>query len=439
MKITVNMLAMGLLFLTAPMGKALLPGFPLGDFVRFFFLLLPLTLLYLLRYRSAMRLVIWLVLYFLVGLVSIVLNLDSLPANVSPVRHPVMRLIVHNMIVWSFVLAAWRCLELGTDKTWDMVILAFKGYLAVTVLGCVLYFGVTSHVFPRSFYEQFNVLTQDGYGLLRFNPGSYPNEFGTMSAFFCTAALALIIRGNRRMSLPLLVAIAGLGFMAMALATTRAAYLSFAVSVIFALWSVNAGKTVRYIGILTVVVIAVVIILPDDTVSKSLNVLQTGYRSAVAGSASVGVRYTAWGTAYEQFSESSLLGLGFEFPTVSGLHNTYLQFFFGLGVLGFSLCIGVFLAVSVLFRRRFLSKQAQNWIDSDLQTVAVIAAINACMFALSNHNQNHFLTWFAIFLFFVTGSLCPRRAVEGVRRRTRTTASPDAGGAPGGPALHPAE
>ncbi len=413
-------------FFTAPIGKALLPGLP-GESLRFFFLILPFSFFYFLRYKSTLPIfVVWLA-YVINALASIVLHLDDLPPGLSINTFPVVRLAVHSLIVAFFLFAAWHALSKGTEQVWRWVRLSFQGFLFVSVLGAILYIGVRFAGLPRAKYEMFNVLTQDGYGFLRFNPGSYPNEFGTMASFFSVAALALILRRDTNIGKKLLWSVFVLGFIGMALATTRAAYITFALGVIIAFVSLDAGRALKGAFGATVLSVIVIMLLPDSLVSSSLNVLQTGYSAAVNGTASVADRYEKWDTGIAYLESSPLLGIGFEFPGAWGLHNTYLQFLVGLGGFGFGVAVLIFLWASFLFRRRFLQFADRNVIDSNLLVVTVIAGMHASLFAASNHNQNHFLTWFALFLFWATGSLLLRRrpilARGAYRQRVRRAAS----------------
>lgn len=407
MKIGYDTLAIGVVFFTAPIGKALLPGFP-GESLRFFYLLCPLSILMLVQYRQSTAIVLPLLAYNMVCAISILISLDSLNPNVGFAGHPMVRLVVHSSIMSCFILAGWRTLSCGTDKAWHYVTLVFQGFMVVLILGYILYFGTTAGAIPRPVYEAFNILTQAGYGVLRFNPGSYPNEFGTMASFFSVSAIFLLLAKSQRFPRRFLYAMGLLAFVAMALATTRAAYLAFAVSLVYVFWTFKAGQAIKAIlSVFTVSALAL-FFMPKDILEKSINVLDTAYQSAVSGTGSISKRYEAWDTALPDFIASPYWGLGFEFPSVSGLHNTYLQFLFGLGFIGFFACAAILLSIAFMARQKF-SIVRTNFYDRDLHTITVIAFIHVASFALSNHNQNHFLTWFCAYLIVVTGALSSSR------------------------------
>lgn len=351
-----------------------------------------------------------LVAYNAVCALSILISINTLNPGVGLAGHPIVRLLVHSCIMSCFILAGWRTLSCGTDKAWHYVTLVFQGFMAVLILGYILYFGTTAGAIPRPVYEAFNVLTQAGYGVLRFNPGSYPNEFGTMASFFSVSAIFLLLGKSCRFSRRFLHAMGLLAFVAMALATTRAAYLAFAVSLIYVFWTFKAGQAIKAICSVLAVSAVALLFLPKGILEKSINVLDTAYQSAVNGTGSISKRYEAWDIALPRFIESPYWGLGFEFPSVSGLHNTYLQFLFGLGLIGFFACGAILLSIAFMARKKFAAVRA-NFYDRELQIITVIAFIHVSSFALSNHNQNHFLTWFCAYLIIVTGALIPPRKV----------------------------
>ena len=406
MKIKADALFLTSVFFFAPIGKALLPGIG-GDSLRFFYLLLPFSVAYLLMKGVSRKIVMFLVLYVVVALVSVILSAGLIDTSGGLNQNPVVRLIVHIMIVSFFVMAADRGMAQGEDFSFGLVRASFIGFFAVTVFGLVLWAGNFVGAVPYAIVELFNVVTQHAYGYLRLSPGSYPNEFGTMASFFAVSALYLLVSKSTCMSRPLLFSVLLAGLAGVALATTRSAFVTFALGLLYVFLTIRAQHKLRMGGIAIVVGAAILFSLPERFFVAANRVLIGGYKAATQGTGSINERYVAWANGRALFDGRELIGLGFENPAVAMMHNTYLQFLFGLGFIGFFIMVLSWAAIAYDFRQRF--RPAEMTLHRDLRALAIIGLINVLFFALNNHNQNHFLTWFTAFMFFASGSLAPYR------------------------------
>jgi O-antigen ligase len=338
--------------------------------------------------------------------VSVFINIDLLPESYFLEKSPFFRIIIHNLLSSFFVLSAWIALNANYERRWSIIKRVTDGFMVTLIVGFVLYLLVLSELIPIQVYDKVNVLTQMGYGFLRFTCGSYPNEFGVMSAFFCTLSCYLLVNKHMCFEKKYLYLLFIMSFMAMALSTTRAAYLSFGMGLIYLLFTSGLKSRIRFLQMILVIALLLVLILPKDVCILSLNILETGYYSAVNVDGSMATRYSSLVEAWQIFMDNPLRGIGFENPKISMMHNTYLQFLFGFGLVGISLLLLVILLICFIFRSRH--RIVYEKYDEHYRCITIIGLINVASFSLSNHNQNHFLTWFVVFLFLSSGCLCKR-------------------------------
>jgi hypothetical protein len=86
------------------------------------------------------------------------------------------------------------------------------------------------------------------------------------------------------------------------------------------------------------------------------------------------------------------------------MHNVYLQMLFGLGIVGFSILLATATALLLHtrgFRLSTLASAPLTVSEAFLRRVRDIGLIHVTWFAFSNHNLNHFLTWFVVLLVFM--------------------------------------
>jgi O-antigen ligase len=407
LKLNKNKIFLNLVFFIAPMGKILIPFDAFASF-RAFYLFLPLSVTYLyITSKIDDKVKVLLFLYLLLCFASVVININLLPQDFELHKNPFSRVIIHNSISSFFILSAWIALNSSITCRWTIIKNVTTGFIITLIIGFAVYIMVIIGILPLQFYERMNVITQHGYGFLRFSPGSYPNEFGVMSAYFCILSIYLIIHNNIFFKKKYLYFLFVLSFIGMALATTRAAYISFAVSFIYLFISFTLKNRIKFIGFLILIIIALIIFVPDTIFQYAYTVLDKGYNSAVNSAGSVSERYIAWEYGLNLFSKNMFFGVGFENPEISMLHNTYLQFLFGFGIIGTALfLLPIFFIICYIFKIQYQNNY--NRYDKQYRDLAIIGLINVLSFALTNHNQNHFLTWFTIFLFLSSGCLSKR-------------------------------
>ena len=99
----------------------------------------------------------------------------------------------------------------------------------IILFGFVLFIGYYTGAFSLKNLSLFCIEVQHAYGLLRFSPGTYANEFGTISSFFL---LLLIVSFSIRRSIVKFLLII-LTLTSLILSTTRSAYISFFAASIF--------------------------------------------------------------------------------------------------------------------------------------------------------------------------------------------------------------
>ncbi len=275
------------------------------------------------------------------------------------------------------------------DQIRDLFALYFRSFFIVLGVGYLFFIGYYTDLIPLSFIERFSVLTQFGYGLLRFSPGSYPNEFGILCSFVLSVLILLIFSGQplqpwglSRLKLFLWIP---LTVGALFLTTTRAAYISFAACFLYLFF--QCSSKVKYLFLSGIA--AVFLVLQRCGLSFSLSSFLQRIDEG-----SWGERYFVWLDAFHLFQEHRILGLGFS--ALSQLHNVYLSLFFELGILG-----SVILICSFGFYLLFFPPMQK---EALFDTIRKIGLVHVFWFAASNHNLHHHLTWFIFFLCFYARS-----------------------------------
>lgn len=272
-------------------------------------------------------------------------------------------------------------------------------YVISLAVGWVFFLGYYLELIPMSIIARFSVLAQFGWGLLRFSPGSYPNEYGIVSSFvlsiltlfLCDSKVAESLNFSKKWVQVIFVGT----FLAFLLATTRAAYLSYVMCLIYVIWqSKKPMKIILFMFIFATTICSVLLLFNVDM----FRVLRQGFNQRL-DEGSVGERYFTWLDAAEQANESPLFGVGF--ASLTNIHNVYLQLCFELGFVGFVLLLGClsFFAIEVVFSfRRGIRDASQHF----LEKIRMIGLINVLSFAASNHNLNHHLTWFVFLICFAS-------------------------------------
>ncbi len=268
-----------------------------------------------------------------------------------------------------------------------------KFFFVSLAVGYIFFFGYYAHIIPIELIQRFCVLAQFGFNLLRFSPGSYPNEYGIVSSFaLCLISLIYLDKKGPEFNLSnkglLFFFIATL--IAFLLTTTRAAYLSYFVCTIYLTW--KSGKFFKMLFRLSIFFVVFFFILLFFKLDM-FDILSAGFSQKI-DEGSLGDRYFMWLEAVERAEGNTFLGVGF--GSLTNIHNVYLQLAFELGIVGSLLLLASLLFMVLETYCRY--KKFGAGYDPFLKKVQMVGLINVLSFAASNHNLNHHLTWFVFFL-----------------------------------------
>lgn len=367
-----------------PIGN-LIPVLPIVHSFRFFYIIAFLgALCFIFQFnrmkenRYLFALSVPLIVYtFVSSLFGLLNNTSADPAEKPMIRWTLM------MVMFFFVLYA----SFGhhtAENCRRYIKLYLYGYLVSMIAGYIIFAGYYIEVLP-----------QLGYGMLRFSPGSYPNEYGIVSSFALSVITYLLLSKNNSFSKKTLVIMYLFTFVALVLTTTRAAYIAYGLCLLFLLFrQAMSFHLKRSIFLIFVVVslIALVLYVIQNNYYDILSVFEVGYDSFTSNTGSSAERFEAWDVASQSFlDENYITGLGF--GSLGNIHNVYLELFFELGLWGTGLLLVTFMLYSIAFRVILR--------DELTSVVTVLGMINVLWFAMSNHNLNHHLTWFIIFFVFI--------------------------------------
>jgi O-antigen ligase len=341
-------------FLIGPLGRLLpVPGTPSS--FRLFYVLMFVSIPWLLWPRVSRRAGVSLGLqvpFFLYLLWSAVLTYAP-QASEAEGGNPVVRAAVLFVEVVFTCLIAAHCQRISIQSRARLALLPLGSYILTLSIGYLFFVGYYAGLFSVETLEPFYVLLQFGYGLLRFSPGSYPNEYGILSSFFASIMLFLLLRWNETIGRILkdavlrycrvaLIVFFPLTIGALFLASTRAAYISFMVSVLAIGISLRSGASrLKYLCSLTFLTVLALALV--QRYFDIVGFFQTAYLAFFDKDASASERFVAWGLALKEFIRAPLLGSGY--GTTEFIHNVYLQIFFALGFVGTLLFLGFFLSL----------------------------------------------------------------------------------------------
>lgn len=281
---------------------------------------------------------------------------------------------------YLFMFGAAFCLKGGKEK---IIRLYLAGFFISLVVGYIFYIGYYTGIVSFATIDRFAVEAQIGWDLLRFSPGSYPNEYGNVSSFVLAILLILYSQKKKFYIFPF----AGLTFIAFLLTTTRAAYLSFAISLIYlCCMSLEIRKLMFKLSLLA---LSILLILKAYSIDF-FKIFVGGIKSISLTYGSTGIRFTEWIKGFRDLDKSVIFGNGFGANIL--VHNIYLELLFELGL------IGAILLATTLF---YYFSENSNRIRPLLTTnqIAVVGLIHVLLFAMSNHNMHHHLTWMVFLLF----------------------------------------
>lgn len=283
-----------------------------------------------------------------------------------------------------------------------LIRLYLYGFFISLFVGYALFIGYYLRVIPLSFVDKFTIITQFGWGLLRFSPGSYANEYGIVSSFAASVLLLLIAERKHPdfqigFSKKTLYFFFLLTFFGLLLTTTRAAYISFLLAIIYIFC---VSKTFRLILTVSTIVTAFFFIIFREKLGFVMTVLLSAFTPTGYLGHSITMRFDHWAESFQAFSDFPLLGRGF--GALFYIHNVYLEIFSELGVLGCLTLVAFGLAywlnhsktIKKIFFKRWASEK-----ELFSNRVIVLGLIHVFWFAATNHNMNHHLTWMVFLLF----------------------------------------
>lgn len=323
--------------------------------------------------------------------------------------NPLVRLALLASLAIFTVLASETAECLSYRKRIRLIRTFLIGYLVTLYAGYVLFIGYQSGALTEEFLQNFQILVQFGFGVLRFSPGSYPNEYGIVSSFVLSLLLLAETKKGKHAGELIWVGSASpvwrafqfvLVLAALFLTTTRAAYVSFAVSVVYII-AIQEGLTrrLKLTGALVGVLVGILALV--QPYFDVIDIFVGAYEALFDESASAQERIIAWDIARDLFWNSPYFGTGF--GSVDMIHNVYLQFYYGLGILGTTLVIAT-LSLFWLTRQAGRPRRLRSISKVDRQDLLVlshirnIGLVHVLWFAASNHSANHFLTWFVVLL-----------------------------------------
>lgn len=394
-----------------PIGTLIpLPGVP-PSFRFYYLMLIPGILLFVvsgLRRQTARNLLILspVLAYMLIS--SFYTWLSYQGSYDSEEGNPVVRFLLFAVQLVFTICAGAEAATFDHEQKLRVVGIYLRGYFVSLIVGYIFLVGFYTHHLTIAFLTHFEVLVQWGFGLLRFSPGSYPNEYGIVSSFVLAVLTLLLVRRRdaanislvlgMRATLPRLITAFLLTLGALFLSTTRAAYVAYVLSLFYiALCQHRVGRSILFL--LSAVGAALVLLASVQPFFNVIAILKGGYYAFFSEHNFANGRLNAWETALQLFLQHPFWGAGF--GSVDMMHNVYLQLLFGMGIIGFTLLLLTALAMGMRARGLTFAKlqtkppDAQEWL---LRRIAVIALLHIFWFAMSNHNLNHFLTWFGVLL-----------------------------------------
>jgi len=377
-----------------PLGNLLTPQLITHSFRTYYFCLLAFPLFYIPLHRSRVKLALFSIPFFLYCFFS-----SALVQFSGGEELPIFRAF---LLLFQFLFILGASSYVRYEELMQLVILYLKSFFFTLMIGYFFYIGFYIDFIPLSVVEHFSVLTQFGYGFLRFSPGSYPNEYGMVSSFILSILTWMLLEYKSQrikdfFSKSFLILFYFLTFIALLLTTTRTAYLSYFFVLCYMAW--KKRRLVR-VFIATSACFLIVVALMRSAGINMFEIFAGGFHSEMLDIGSLGDRIAIWTEGYETFIEKPFLGEGFSVHT--NIHNLYLQLLFELGIAGMGILIGML--VLFLFERGYIlfahKAKEETFEQRFVRTIAIAGVIQVLWFAGSNHNLNHHLTWLVIFLWF---------------------------------------
>ena len=421
-----------------PIGKLLLiPGAP--NSFRFYYFLLPPAVLFFVGASARKTLTALLPAFPLV----IAVLLSAIFADPTVAKEsltvseqegaslPVLHALLFVSLLLFSTAAAQQIFRVGAEAKVRLVEAYMCGYFISLVCGWLFVVGRVTGLMSEDFISMFSI-TNDSQTLLnrqRFAPGSYPNEYGNVSSFMLSIIPLYFLTGmhlsERRApgrpvfgSIAVAIVAVPFTFMALILASTRAAFVSFVLAAAYVLGfeflsrlrrlSVSRRWLTRGVFVCLALGAAALISLPllmktdlGDEIVWRFKRVNEGMQDASQGEGSIQVRLDKWAEGERRFEKTPLIGSGF--ATHTCVHNTYLQLLYDMGIGGASFFVAIMALLFVLGRRRLGGGVNPVFLNNDmrwrfLRYVRSLGLLHVFWFAASNHNLDHHLTWFIAIL-----------------------------------------
>lgn len=277
------------------------------------------------------------------------------------------------------------------------------GFFISLFIGYGLFIGYYLDWIPLKTLDRFTIMTQFGWGILRFSPGSYPNEYGIVSSFVASVLLLLLMEKKTstfewvRVSKKIIFFLFLLTFFALLLTTTRAAYLSFVFALFYILF---ISKSFRLFFCSISLVLSMLLTCLGFNFSFILDILVSALSPQGWSGESIQIRFEHWIESFQALSSFPLFGRGF--GSLFFIHNVYLEFLSELGVFGSFILIAAILGYLIQHHKKIKTvffKKGSSKQDLFSNRVIVLGLIHVFWFAATNHNINHHLTWMIFLLF----------------------------------------
>lgn len=387
-----------------PLGNIFCPSFFPYQF-RMFYLILPLFFLFYSKlYRQEIKTLLSFFPFLMYALISsyFCINRPSLHYETSMLSRVFLFVCE---VFFMFGAAFYLRDRIPALEKNRLICLYLYGFFLSLLIGYILFIGYYVHIIPLQLIDRCTVITQFGWGILRFSPGSYANEYGIVSSFVASILLLLIAEKNHPdfqigFSKKTLYLFFWLTFLALLLTTTRAAYLSFFFGMIYILCT---SKRFRFMLCYVSLGVTALFILLGPKLKFLITILLGAFTPQGYKGHSIKMRFDHWTESFQAFSDFPIFGRGF--GALFYIHNVYLEIFSELGVLG-SLTLVMFGIIYFIQHNKMIKKIfLQRWaLKKELfsNRTIVLGLIHVFWFAATNHNMNHHLTWMVFLLFNIT-------------------------------------
>lgn len=376
-----------------PMGNILTPAFFPPATRTYYFILIFFPLLFLKFNEKILEIIALFFPVCIYGLLSAICSqcFNELEEGAYPIFRYI--LVVFHIL---FVLGMVNYLndKISVFKLNTLLKVYLLSFFISLAWGGIIYVGFSLNFISLEVLSRFNILTQYGYGFLRFNPGSYANEYAITSSFVCSIIiLKILTSGSALTKKQKIVLWSGffLSFCSMVLGSTKAAVISFCLSSLYVCY-VNK-KVVKLIIVMGI----------GFSFFKFFDFFVTDLLGYVIAALFLPQAYASRLFLYSdgllRFLKEPFFGSGLgSFPFI---HNAYFQLLFELGIIGFSLVVlSLFFLIFKKNRNSVVYYFNRRKSQSSSQLV-VIGSIHVFSFALTNHNLFHHLTWLVFFIMAV--------------------------------------